>query len=190
VAFALLVQVPASVGYWLVFLLVAAETAGALVPGETALIVAASLAGQGKLSLALVWACATSGAILGDSLGYLIGARGLRLLARRFGPGLVRRGELFFARHGPKAVFLARWIPGLRLVGAWFAGAARMPWRRFLPWNALGGIAWAASIAVTADLIGHAAGSVFGAIGAVLAAATLLVAGSFVWRRRLPRRSD
>lgn len=57
---ALFVHVPASVGYWLVFLLVVAETAGALVPGETALIVAASLAGQGKLSLPLVWACAAA----------------------------------------------------------------------------------------------------------------------------------
>jgi membrane protein DedA with SNARE-associated domain len=182
VPIAFFLHVAPSVGYGLVFLLVAGETAGALVPGETALIVAASLAGQGKLSLPLVWACAASGAILGDSIGYLIGARGLRLLARRLGPELVGRGEVFFARHGPKAVFLARWIPGLRLIGAWFAGAARMPWQRFLPWNALGGMAWAGSIAGTADLIGHAAGSVFAAIGAALGAAILLILGGLAWR--------
>ena len=183
----LLVHVPASVGYWLVFLLVAGETAGALVPGETAVIVAGSLAGQGKLSLPVVWVCAAAGAILGDSIGYLIGARGLRLLSRRFGPERVQRGELFFLRHGPKAVFLARWIPGLRLVGAWFAGAARMPWRRFLPWNALGGMAWAASIALTAHTIGRAAGGVFAAVGAALGAALLLVAGTVVLHGKLRR---
>lgn len=176
------VDVPASAGYGLVFLLVAGETAGALVPGETALIVAASLAGQGRLSLPLVWACAAAGAIIGDTIGYLIGARGLRLLAQRLGPKLVGRGELFFVRHGPRAVFLARWIPGLRLVGAWFARAADMPWWRFLAWNALGGLCWAASISVTAFLIGHAAGAVFGGIGAVLAAAVLFFAATLASR--------
>ncbi len=180
---AFLVPVPADVGYPLVFALVAAETAGALLPGETALIVAASLAGQGRLSLPLVWLCGATGAIVGDNVGYLIGDRGLGLLARRFGPELVRRGEAFFERHGPKAVFLARWIPGLRLVGAWFAGAARMPWRSFLPWNALGGMCWAASISGTAYLIGHAAGSVFGAVGAALAAAIVLFLAARFWRR-------
>lgn len=182
---ALFVHAPTSVGYWLVFVLVMGETAGALVPGETALIVAGSLAGQGKLSLPLVFACGAAGAIAGDNIGYLIGARGVRLLVRRFGPQLVRRGEEFFERHGPKAVFLARWIPGLRLVGAWFAGAARMPWRTFLPWNALGGICWSASISGTAYLIGHATGGVFGAIGAALGAAVLLTFAG--WLRRLRR---
>ena len=127
---ALIVHVPGGVGCWLVFLLVAGETAGALVPGEPALIVAGSLAGRGTLSLPLVVAAGAAGAIVGDSAGYLIGARGVRLLASRFGPRLVRYGERFFERHGPKAVFLARWIPGLRLVGAWFAGAASMPSRK------------------------------------------------------------
>jgi membrane protein DedA with SNARE-associated domain len=181
------VHVPAGAGYGLVFLLVAGETAGALVPGETALIVAASLAGQGRLSLLLVWACAAAGAIIGDSIGYLFGARGLRLLARWLGPKLVARGECFFVRHGPKAVLLARWIPGLRLFGAWFAGAAGMPWRRFLPWNALGGLSWAASISATAFLIGHAAGAVFGAIGAVLAAAVFFFAATLAWQTTIRR---
>jgi membrane protein DedA with SNARE-associated domain len=44
----------------------------------------------------------------------------------------------FFARHGGKAVFLARWTSGLRVAGAWVAGMSRMPWPRFLLWNALG----------------------------------------------------
>lgn len=181
---AFFVHIPPDLGYGLVFALVAGETAGALVPGETALIVAGALAGDGELSLPFVIAAGAAGAIVGDNVGYLIGRRGLRLLARRFGPQLVERGERFFARHGPKAVLLARWLPGLRLVGAWFAGAARMRWRTFLPWNALGAAAWAASIAVTAAAIGRAAGGVFGAIGAALGAALLVAVGVRVLRRR------
>ena len=177
---ALFVDVPANLGYALVYLLVAGETAGALLPGETALILAGALAGQGKLSLPIVVGVGAAGAITGDNIGYLIGARGLRLLLRRFGPGLVRRGEVFFERHGPKAVFLARWLPGLRLVGAWFAGASRMPWPQFLFWNALGGVAWAASVAVSADLIGHAAGGLLGALGAAIGAVIVL---AFATRR-------
>ena len=180
---ALFVDLPPDLGYVLVYLLVAGETAGALVPGETALILAGALAGQGKLSLPIVIAVGAAGAITGDTIGYLIRTRGLRMLLRRFGPGLVRRGEAFFERHGPKAVFLARWLPGLRLVGAWFAGASRMPWPRFLFWNALGGVAWAASVAVSADLIGHAAGGLLGALGAALGAAILLAIASRYLRR-------
>lgn len=180
---ALFVHVPASAGYLIVFVLVAAETAGALVPGETALIVAGTLAGSGRLSLALVWFCGAGGAILGDNVGYLIGRRGLRVLARRFGESWVQRGEAFFERHGPKAVFFARWIPGLRLVGAWFAGAAQMRWRVFLPWNALGGAAWSASIAGTAYLIGQAAGGIFLAVSIAIGLASLLALAHYFRRR-------
>jgi membrane-associated protein len=92
---------------------------------------------------------------------------------------------VFFARHGPKAVLFARWIPGLRLVGAWFAGAAEMPWRVFAVWNAIGGIAWAASIAGGAYLLGKAAGSAFGLIGVVVSVTLLIVVGAAVGRARL-----
>src|SRR5919197_2832918 len=108
---AAIVTVPATVGYPLLFLLVGAESAGALVPGETSLIVAAALAAQGQLSLPLVIAVAAGAAILGDNIGYLIGHRGIRRLLDR--PGrwsegrrrLVERGEVFFARRGSAAVF-------------------------------------------------------------------------------------
>src|ERR1700724_2742160 len=145
---AALINVPGAVGYPLLFVLVAGESAGAFVPGETSLIVAGALAAQGRLSFPLVIAVAASAAILGDNTGYLIGRRGLRRLLDRPGPraaarrGLIERGERFFARRGAAAVFFARWLPGLRIVTAWLAGADHMPWRRFLLWNALGGTAW------------------------------------------------
>jgi len=164
-------NVPASIGYPVLFGLVAAESAGALVPGETAVIVAGALAARGQLSLPLVIAIAAAAAIFGDNLGYLIGRNGLRRLldrpsrfaARR--QRAVRRGEAFFKRHGPAAVFFGRWLPGLRVVVAWLAGAERLSWRRFLLWNSLGGVAWAASIASVAYALGRSASGYVGLIG-------------------------
>jgi membrane-associated protein len=169
---AALINVPAGIGYPLLFGLVAAESAGAFVPGETSLIVAAALAAQGRLSLPLVIAVAAGAAILGDNVGYLIGRRGLRRLVDR--PGrraaarrrLLERGEVFFvARRGSAAVFFGRWLPGLRVVTAWLAGANRMPWRRFVLWNALGGIAWATTVGALGYVLGRSASGSLGAIG-------------------------
>jgi membrane-associated protein len=192
---AALINVPAAVGYPLLFVLVAAESAGALVPGETSLIVAAALAAQGRLSLPFVIAVAASAAIIGDNTGYLIGRRGLRRLLDR--PGrrstarrrLVERGETFFARRGAAAVFFARWLPGLRVVTSWLAGAERMPWRRFLLWNALGGTAWAATIGALAYLLGRSGSGSLGAIGfAGLGLAGLVYLVAHIRRRLTMRR--
>jgi membrane protein DedA with SNARE-associated domain len=189
---AALLNVPANVGYPLLFLLVGAESAGALLPGETALIVAAALASQGRLSLPLVIAVAAGAAILGDNIGYLIGRRGLRRLIDR--PGrwaagrrrLVERGEVFFARRGSSAVFFGRWLPGLRVVASWLAGANRMPWPRFLVWNALGGIAWASTVGTLAYLLGRSASGSLGAIGFIGVGVAVVVYLIVRLRRRHP----
>ncbi|MDX6410599.1 MAG: hypothetical protein QOE91_115 [Gaiellaceae bacterium] len=180
---AALVNVPAGIGYPLLFILVGAESAGALVPGETSLIVAAALASQGRLSLPLVIAVAAGAAIVGDNIGYLIGRRGLRRLLDRPGRMSARRrqllasGESFFLRHGRAAVFFGRWLPGLRVFASWLAGANRMHWRRFVLWNALGGIAWATTVGTVAYLLGQSAGGSLGAIGFVgLAIAAIVFA--------------
>lgn len=164
-------SVPASIGYPVLFALVAAESAGAFVPGETALIVAGALAGRGQLSLPLVILTGAAAAILGDNVGYAIGRNGLRRLLDR--PGwlgesrrrAVRSGEELFARHGPAAVFLGRWLPGIRVVVAWVDGAERLSWRRFLLWNSLGGVAWSASIATVAYTVGKTASAYLWLIG-------------------------
>jgi membrane protein DedA with SNARE-associated domain len=168
-----LIAVPAGIGYPVLFAFVAAESAGALVPGETSLIIAAALAAQGQLSFPLVVMVAAGAAIFGDNIGYLIGRRGLRWLVDR--PGrwaagrrqLVERGEEFFARRGSAAVFFGRWLPGLRVITSWLAGAERMPWPRFLLWNALGGIAWASTIGALAYVLGRSASGSLSAIGFV-----------------------
>ena len=178
---AALITVPAGIGYPLLFAFVAAESAGALVPGETSLIVAGALAGQGMLSLPLVIAVAAGAAIFGDNVGYVIGRRGLRPLLDRPGTwaagrrGLVERGERFFARRGWAAVFLGRWLPGLRVAASWLAGANRMPWRRFLLWNTLGGIAWATTVGTLAYVLGRSASGSLGVIGFIALGVALLV---------------
>ena len=186
------VNVSSNVGYPLLALLVGAESAGALVPGETALIVAAALAGQGRLSLPVVIGVAAGAAVVGDNTGYVLGRRGLRpLLAGRRASGrrrrLVARGDEFFQRHGAAAVFFGRWLPGLRVAAAWLAGESRMPWRRFLLWNALGGIGWASTIGTASYFLGKSASGSLGAIGFVgvgIAAVVFLIAR----RRELIRR--
>lgn len=178
-------------GYPLLFLAVGAESSGVPIPGETALITAAVLASQGKLQIELVIAVAALGAIVGDNIGYVIGRRGGRWLLER--PGhfhrqrldALRNGESFFERHGPKAVFLGRFVLGLRIWASWLAGATHMRWRSFFLWNALGGICWATGIGLLAYFLGHAAGNAIESFGLFGLAAVLLSAGAaFIWHRR------
>src|SRR3954453_8113817 len=101
---------------------------GIPVPGETALIAAALLAHRGQLEIVPLVAIAAAAAIIGDNVGFAIGRSGGRRLIPGAGPllhprpGVVEYGEPFFERHGPKAVFLGRWISGLRIASAWLAG--------------------------------------------------------------------
>jgi membrane protein DedA with SNARE-associated domain len=68
---------------------------------------------------------------------------------------VIAAGDEFFAKHGPKAVFFARWIALVRFAAAWLAGINEMRFREFFAWNALGGITWG----VTYGLVGYFAGS-------------------------------
>jgi membrane protein DedA with SNARE-associated domain len=187
---AALINIGGSVGYPLLFALIAAESAGALVPGETSLILAGALAGDGKLSLPVVIAVAASAAILGDNVGYVLGRQGLRHLAVRLGRSSGRaeraleHSEEFFKRRGPATVFVGRWLPGLRVFAAWLAGANRMPWPRFLLWNALGGIGWAATIGTIAYYVGRSASGSLAAIGFVGVGVVVIV---WVTRRFIDR---
>src|SRR4051794_28110953 len=185
----------ARVGLPVMALLIAAESMGIPLPGETALIAAAILAGRGHLDIVAVIALAAVAAIVGDNLGYLIGRKGGRQLIlrhHRLRPHAERMlavGEPFFARHGPKAVFLGRWFAGLRIAAAWLAGINRMRWPSFLFWNATGGIAWAGSVGVLAYALGHSAERVLKTAGAVGAGGVVLGGiAAFVWLRVRRRR--
>jgi membrane protein DedA with SNARE-associated domain len=174
--------VPSQIGYTALGAIILAESAGLPVPGETALITAGGLVAAGHLSLPLVILVATLAAITGDTIGYWLGRRGGRALLLRDGFGAthrrhaVRRADRYFARYGAATVFFGRWVPGVRIVAAVTAGAARMPWPRFAAANAAGAFAWATTVATLAVLAGPT-GSVFLAAGGLmLGAVTLAVA--------------
>jgi undecaprenyl-diphosphatase len=184
-----LIHIPRHLGYLALVGLVGAESIGVPVPGETALITASILARHGQFNIRLVIALAAGAGIVGDNIGYLIGLKGGRALLLRPGPfhehrlKFLARGEPFFSRHGPKAVFLGRWFAGLRIAAAWLAGVNRMDWRVFLFWNALGGIAWATSVGLAAYLLGPTAEhfiKVFGVAG--VGVLVLVVGAAVVWR--------
>jgi membrane protein DedA with SNARE-associated domain len=187
-----------SYGLFLLFALVAVESAGVPLPGETALIAAAVLATPQHHHYSIVWVIvvAASGAIVGDNIGYWIGRAGGRKLLERWEPlaRYTRRAlppaERFFERHGAKTVFIGRFIAVLRVTAAWLAGISKMSWWRFAAWNALGGIAWATLVGVLAYEFGKAAADAIGRYGvyaavAIAAIAVLGLVGLKIWRSRL-----
>jgi membrane protein DedA with SNARE-associated domain len=181
-------------GYPLLFLVVMAESSGLPIPGETGLIAASVLASQGKLHIQLVIALAAVAAIVGDNIGYQIGRKGGRWLLER--PGrfhrqrlqVLRTGEPFFERHGPKAVFFGRFVLGLRVWASWLAGANQMPWRSFFLWNAVGGICWATGVGLIAYYLGSTAGNAIQAFGLYGLAAVLVAITVFLLAHRRHRR--
>ena len=187
----MLLPLPAQVGYGALFALVFAESAGVPVPGETALLAAGALTRSGHLLLPAVIAIGAVAAILGDNLGYWIGRRGGRAVLLREGRfaahrrRAVAKGDAFFAHHGAKTVFLGRWVPGVRVVGAVLAGASAMPWRTFLVYNATGALAWATGVCGLAALFGVGGAATWMIVSFATAAAGGLIAAA---RERMRRR--
>jgi membrane-associated protein len=186
-----------SYGLVLLFAVVAAESAGVPLPGETALIAAAILAAQGHYSIVSVIAVAASAAIIGDNVGYWIGRTGGRKLLERWGP--IRRyaeraippGERFFEKHGGKTVFIGRFVAVLRVTAAWLAGITHMTWWRFFLWNASGGIVWATGVSLLAYYFGKAAADAVQTYGVYALVAIVVVAAiAFLGMRLLKKRVE
>lgn len=186
--FATLLGLSPTLVYLVVFALVFAEDAifiGFVIPGETAAVLAGVASSLGTTSFALSVVLVVAAAILGDSVGYEVGKHvfGPRILdGRLLGKHRhkLARAEDFLQRRGGSAVFLGRFTAFFRAMMPALAGAAGMPYRTFLLWNALGGIIWG-TLFVT---IGHVAGTsykaveekvgrglAFGVVGVVIVAA-------------------
>lgn len=184
------VPVPTILGYPALAALIFGESMGLPLPGETALITAGGLAAAGHLALPLVICVAIIAAITGDTLGYWLGrTRGPAFLIRDgFLAGhrrhAVARADRFFARNGLATVFVSRFIPGVRVVAAVMAGAARMPWRWFAPANTLGAILWATTVASFAYVLGPIGAASLAVAGLALGA--LALAGAS-WRHHRAR---
>jgi membrane protein DedA with SNARE-associated domain len=185
-------------GLWFVFGIVCAESAGVWVPGETALIAASVYAAQGHLSIVAVIVVAAAGAIIGDNIGYWLGREGGRRLIERYAwvkrqtDRVMPRAEKFFEKHGGKAVFFARFFGGIRVTGAWMAGITRMPWWRFLLWNASGGIVWATGVGLIAYYAGQSAADAITRYGlyAAIVIAVVTTAGLVAFHYGTKRLGD
>jgi membrane protein DedA with SNARE-associated domain len=185
-----------SYGYWALFALVAVESLGVPLPGETALIIAGTYAGTTHhLNPWLIFAVASAAAIIGDNIGYWIGDKGGYALARRYGPKVrfderkLKIARYLFDRHGAKVVFFGLFVAVLRTYAAFLAGTSQMRWRLFLPANAAGGIVWAGVYTLLSYLAGHALERASSTITWVLAgAAVLAIAVGVIVLRRQGRR--
>jgi membrane protein DedA with SNARE-associated domain len=185
-----------SAGLFILFVLIAMESAGIPLPGETALIAAGVLASRGDFDIVAVIAVAAAAAIVGDNVGYWVGRVGGRKLLTRSGwlerhaASVLPWSERFFRKHGAKTIFIGRFVAVLRVTAAWLAGISKMPWWRFFVWNAAGGICWAVLVALVAYYAGHAAADAIGryglyGAGAIVVLAVAAFVGFRYWRRRM-----
>jgi membrane protein DedA with SNARE-associated domain len=181
-----------SYGYLVVFLLVMIESIGVPVPGETALIAAALYAGTThKLEISGVVGAAAAGAIIGDNIGYTIGRYGGAKLLLRYGhkvhlhEGRLKIGIWLFRRHGGKVVFWGRFVSILRTWAAFLAGANHMEWRRFLFFNAAGGIVWATLYGVGYYVFGATLRRLSTTLDVTIGVGSIVLLVAFVvWTRR------
>jgi membrane protein DedA with SNARE-associated domain len=174
-------------GYLVVFFGVMLEGAGVPLPGETVLIAAGVLVHRGVLDFKDTLFFGILGAVVGNQIGYWVGRFGGRPFVLRWGryafitPERLGHAEAFFARHGGSAVFLSRFVVGLRVFGAIVAGTSLMPWGKFALYSVLGGTVWAAAAVslgyflwTSISLIEHWIGRVSLLLFAALALALLL----------------
>jgi membrane-associated protein len=146
-------------GLILIALIIFAESGmfvGFFFPGDTLLLTAGIFAAQGKLSLATLIPVIALAAIVGDNAGYHIGKRYGRGLFRKpdgivFRQQYVQRAEQFYERFGSKTMLMAHFVPVVRTFAPAVAGVARMNYKKFFIFDAIGDIAWA----IVVTMIGY-----------------------------------
>jgi membrane-associated protein len=187
--------------YVIVGLVVFAEDAlffGFILPGETAAILGGVAASFGHVSVLWMSVIVVAAAIIGDTVGYEIGSRwGYRLLRVKVlqkREKQVESARSFIARRGGPAVFLGRFIAFLRAFVPFLAGAAHMHYRKFLLYNAAGGVVWGVGSVLLGYLAGNSYTMIEGALGkwAAIAIGAVVVAALLAWviyRRVRERRS-
>ena len=171
---------------------------GALIEGETLMILAGLAAHRGYLHLPLLAALAALGSFLGDQLYFFLGRRyGERLVARfpRLEPG-VRHADALLLRYAGAAVIAVRFLYGLRVLGPIAMGMTRLKWRTFLIFNAVGATLWSMCWLAVGYLLGELAGLLLGDLRRIehwlfagLAAVALMVVAYLHWRRRATARA-
>jgi membrane protein DedA with SNARE-associated domain len=179
-------------GYWAIAVALLLENTGIPVPGETVLLLASFLASsEHELQLSSIIIVGTVAATLGDNLGYAVGRRGGRPLLERYRellcirPATLERGDRLFAQYGAVAVFFARFVFGLRIVGGPLAGVLRMSWKKFLLFNFLGASLWVTAVATMGYLFGRHWARLVQDLKRldITVAIVVLLAAFYFWRR-------
>jgi membrane-associated protein len=149
--------------YFGLIFIVFAETGlavGFFLPGDSLLVVAGLFAAAGKLNLAILLSTLFVAAVVGDAVGYLTGARlGPRLFKRQksllFRPSHLQKAHAFYEKYGGKTIIIARFVPIVRTFAPIVAGAANMPYRRFVVFNVIGGFLWVFSMILAGYFLGN-----------------------------------
>jgi membrane protein DedA with SNARE-associated domain/membrane-associated phospholipid phosphatase len=171
-------------GYLLVFVLAVGETAafvGLFLPGEATVLFGGVLVYNDRATLGWMIAAAVVGAIIGDSLGYLIGRRyGTRLMQSRAGRWVGQerwdKASEYLRKRGGRAVFFGRFVGFLRALVPALAGSAGIPYRTYLPFSIAGGVAWGTGFV----LLGVAAGGSYRLVEKWAGRASLILGGILV----------
>jgi membrane-associated protein len=180
-------------GTWGVPAVIFVETGlffGFFLPGDSLLIASGVLGSAGQLNLILLIPLTTLAAIAGDQLSYFVGHQSGEALANRF--QFVRtnleRASAFYAKHGGKAIVLARFVPVIRTFAPAVAGAARMNYFAFVSYNIAGGVLWVMSMTLTGYFVGSMIPNVAEYLQLIIVVVVLVsVAPSIIlwaWKRR------
>lgn len=182
-------EIVAQYGYVAIFGLIALQSLGVPLPGEAALIAAAVYAQHtDKISILAIVIVAAVATGLGSIGGYWIGQRGGYPLLSRYGhhiglnPARMRLGEYLFRMHGGKILLFGRIMAVLRVYQAVLAGTYRMPFQRFMVFNILGSVIWAAGVGYLAFGFGELFSRMEGVFAWVaLAVGSVLIVGSVIY---------
>lgn len=161
-------------GYPVLFFVVLVESFGIPAPGQTLLITGALLAATGQLHLWGVLLTVFAAAVIGDSIGWFLGRRGGRRLILRYGGWLglnrhrFRRLTRHFERYGGWIVTIGRFIDVLRQINGLMAGIVKMPFARFVLFNALGAAMWVSAWGFAAYYLGRGLENWLGTIDVVV----------------------
>ena len=157
-----LISLIKTVGYLGLFIIIFSESGlliGFFLPGDSLLFTAGFLAGTGILNIYLLIVLTAAAAITGDSTGYAFGYKiGPRIFRRDdsmfFHRDNLEKAQMFYKKHGPKTIVLARFVPFVRTFAPILAGVGKMEYRKFLTYNVIGGILWSVSMPVAGYFLG------------------------------------
>jgi len=149
--------------YLILFLIIFLET-GLVVtpflPGDSLIFTAAALSAAGALNIYVLIGILMVAAILGDTANYEIGRIFGNKLIKIGGGKLIKQEHLdktneFYEKYGGKAIIFARFIPIVRTLAPFVAGIGKMEYKKFISFNAIGGVAWVLGVSALGYFFGN-----------------------------------